>query len=684
MKRSIVLSLLVLVFVVASQASHRGPFSVEAAASDSTVFFRDTFTEPCELCTIELASGHVPDQGRRWVLNEDTSNGVALWKNAGYRDWLSPMGNPTGARVSYYADAGASHSADYALQFQLDNAAKGSPRSFVWVMLRRTSFNTFYGGGWYHKTVSGDCYIFKVVNGAYTQLANDDCNFDGDNGTGDQVRFEAVRNVLTLYRNGAPVLSASDSTITSPGYGGLGAGNIRPSAPDDRVDSGFAVDDLVIFETPVAGVSPSLPPSPAPPSLAPAPAPKIPPPPSTPITGVTPSPAPVVSPAPPVSAPTPLPTPTPLPPAAETTSPPLPVQPGDHGYFNALVARPDHWKSFSLRDPAQLARYREGDVLDITYSPTSDTYSSPQDAAKVVIPDYRWLGETLTVPLSATDTLIPVPAGLKTGPQVSYKIDNELIAWKLKPSNGFMSVTRGAYGTTPASHAAGSAVRVGTNAIATGAQVRLPMGTENGHRYLTTWDVWFSRESKTERSGFTGWKQFQFGQGTNKGVLGLEVRTRFTRKDLVLAADEVGEVDMRAYLSLAPEVLNEPVRPMNGSFNIKAETWTRYWVLIEHVVGDWDRLSLWVADESRDPVKLLDGIRFEAESSRFHDFWLEFNTSLDEVKPNRGPVVTYVRNVVMLRDMANPASILQKPARASARSTASSTLAAPRNLRIVK
>ena len=87
------------------------------------------------------------------------------------------------------------------------------------------------------------------------------------------------------------------------------------------------------------------------------------------------------------------------------------------------------------------------------------------------------------------------------------KVDSEIM--NLSAVNGAtLTVTRGFFGTTPASHAAGTTVAGSTNSLQN--QVWLPMASENGHTYLTTWDVWHSGEQVRSLSGQTSWKTFQF------------------------------------------------------------------------------------------------------------------------------------------------------------------------------
>src|SRR5215216_1499274 len=69
-----------------------------------------------------------------------------------------------------------------------------------------------------------------------------------------------------------------------------------------------------------------------------------------------------------------------------------------NAYFNALVGRTDHWKSWSLRSAAQVTWQSQGGFIAcsptgcpdqlITYSPTTDRDAHAQDAAKVRVPPF--------------------------------------------------------------------------------------------------------------------------------------------------------------------------------------------------------------------------------------------------------------------------------------------------------
>ena len=93
---------------------------------------------------------------------------------------------------------------------------------------------------------------------------------------------------------------------------------------------------------------------------------------------------------------------------------------------------------------------------------------------------------------------------------------------------------------------------------------------------------------------------------------------------------------------------------------IKAETWTRYWVQMEQRGDSWERMTMWVADENRGPVKIIDRLELEVGLG-LDSFQLEFNSSNDRATRNRGDLVTYVRNVAIMRDYGDPSNLLVRP-----------------------
>lgn len=291
-----------------------------------------------------------------------------------------------------------------------------------------------------------------------------------------------------------------------------------------------------------------------------------------------------------------------------------------HTYFESLAARPDCMAAYSLRDNAELARFTHGPKAlgqRVTYDPANDSDPRRQDAAKVV-----------------------VPAG--------------------EPS-----------------------LR---------ATVRLPVGTADGTTTLVTWDAWFGSEFRFEESGIGNYKNFQF---TSPKRIWFEVKTRFSaaappdsrraararRASKGEAADkqgtapppkpsapgtsgerpDIGVVDARAYLTVGPNVTNKgSLSSKAATFTIRAETWTRYWVLIEQRANDWDLVSMWVADENQGPAHLIDRRQLNVNGS-VDEFWLQYNTSSG--RRDVGERIGYARNVVMLRNVMDVPVLLQRPAK---------------------
>lgn len=103
-----------------------------------------------------------------------------------------------------------------------------------------------------------------------------------------------------------------------------------------------------------------------------------------------PAPEPVPTPEPdPIPEPTPVPQPEPTPvPTPEPTPVPVPTpapSPGVDEYTQRLQARPEHFFSRSLLDPAEIAAAAPGTQHGWTYDPATDDYQSPQDMAKLLL-----------------------------------------------------------------------------------------------------------------------------------------------------------------------------------------------------------------------------------------------------------------------------------------------------------
>lgn len=380
-------------------------------------------------------------------------------------------------------------------------------------------------------------------------------------------------------------------------------------------------------------------------------------------------------------------------PASETASP--------HAYFDSLVARVDHWRSYSLRSEAQLASPHNGgfansnsDPLAVTYNPAEDTNPNAQDAAKVVIPAFQQApvaklvspvsANALTLPLSdlAGDVTRVTTSMNAKGRQV--RIGNEVIILNtdvtpLNRETGFVTVSqRGAYGTTAAPHSADSLVAIGTNSLSN--QVRLPFQSHDGATWFLTWDTYFT--DSYLNNGIGNFKAFQLSSGgsfASGGTLWLEPNVHFNGAgvpgfDPSIHVGATGQ--MRRYGAVDQEPPLEGVSPIphsgNNFFKVHPNRWTRWFVRIEQRANALDVMDHWVADEVTEPVMIYNQVPVNVRMSTdtgthtIHKFWIEFNTSTAQLAPGRTTdfrdLVAYVRNVAILRNPpADVSELLLRP-----------------------
>lgn len=192
--------------------------------------------------------------------------------------------------------------------------------------------------------------------------------------------------------------------------------------------------------------------------------------------------------------------------------------------------------------------------------------------------------------------------------------------------------------------------------------VRLPIPPVGGDSLLVTWESWMGREFDSDMTGIGGNKHFQF---TSPKRIWTEVKADF---DWGKKLGGLAVATVRSYGQegdLGPEVtIQNPLSPMSATFVIKPETWTRYWVYFKPA-GEWHEFSMWLADETRDPVLVLDGLRMKPNyalgATGWETFWIEYNTSGKGLPEGFGSRVAYARNVVMLRGVTDPRGILERP-----------------------
>ena len=231
-----------------------------------------------------------------------------------------------------------------------------------------------------------------------------------------------------------------------------------------------------------------------------------------------------------------------------------------HAYFDALVARSDHWKSYSLRSAAQLAYPNQGGYasnnrgkLWVTYDPGADTDPHAQDAAKVVVPAFLESGGTLSASVDASTTTISLAADSGGQPPHSIKVDSEIMTIRAN-AGGVLTVTRGQFGTTAAPHTANATARLNVNSVPS--YVILPLATTDGHAYLFTWDGYWT--DSYVRSGLINHKAFQFTSGGNR--VWFELQTNLNGGPASIrppgwnASTDVAAVSLRSYYPMGPGV----------------------------------------------------------------------------------------------------------------------------------
>jgi hypothetical protein len=382
-----------------------------------------------------------------------------------------------------------------------------------------------------------------------------------------------------------------------------------------------------------------------------------------------------------------------------------PAATGGNAYFDALVARPDFWKGLSLRpipgradmsDPYyenQLLQPQFGGFaaaisrqLSITYAPDDDVDPHRQDAAKVVIPVFNKQDLptiSLAAGCSSAETVLTLSrqfSGSELFARRAILVDSEaMIVTGTNLAAHTITVSRGQAGTRPQPHSAGAAVIINSNSVSN--QLRFPIGTEDAHTYLFTWDVFWT--DSYVHSGLTNHKAFQLASG---GSIWLEAQTNYSGGQQTLQPpdfirdQDVAAIQFRSYNivgggaswastdgnHLGPGVLdNEPVRPNVGTFTVRPNRWVRYWLQFQQRANDYDLVDVWMADEVTGPVQIYRQIPVSLPVSRnsISDWWIEFNTSTDTfVRGDLRDLVAYVRNFAVLRDSAAPpTSLMQRP-----------------------
>lgn len=97
----------------------------------------------------------------------------------------------------------------------------------------------------------------------------------------------------------------------------------------------------------------------------------------------------------------------------------------------------------------------------------------------------------------------------------------------------------------------------------------------------------------------------------------------------------------------------EGLAPRVGEFFLRPNAWTRAWMFFEGMDQPECRMSMWVSDETRDPVQLYDRVPHLTNRAEggLGNFQIEYDTSGDQA-PNGIPCEAWNRNVLILKDLS--------------------------------
>lgn len=366
------------------------------------------------------------------------------------------------------------------------------------------------------------------------------------------------------------------------------------------------------------------------------------------------------------------------------------AQPDPNLYFINLRSRPELFKAYSLRTQQEIDAYSQKKPnTDVIYDPTLDGAKAsiqPFMAHRTLGADVDATSEILTFSSSVNPDLLVNGRQLKVEDEiVTIQIPNGQKSVVAGPNK--VHVLRGKWGTRAVAHAAGAAVLLSNNNLQN--QVRLPLGTEDGHNYFFVWDV---RYDASYLDYSKGAKSYQFAD-SQRDTLWLEVRMNSPSDGIGSfptfdRSRHIGVANARSYNTglpsnpLANVTKIDPVTPQSGRFLVFPNRWTRVFVYLEQRPNDLDRVSMWMADEHTPAVQLLKDVTLQVRGtpSTVSEFWVELNTSQDGYKGSLDPLVSHFRNFVALQDVRDPTTLLQSPVGDSVGGRRPS---APRNLRIV-
>jgi hypothetical protein len=284
---------------------------------------------------------------------------------------------------------------------------------------------------------------------------------------------------------------------------------------------------------------------------------------------------------------------------------------------------------------------------------------------------------------------ITIASGLYGPPgQRQIMIENEILEIRIcsaaeggDGTRGFVAATnevcviRGQYGTAATAHSVGIKPKISTNQINN--YLRPTIGTQDDNVYLITWDSYWTDSYLNIGIWDTGQKTFQF---TGKGEQKLfEPKLTFSGdgEQSFNPVTDIAVVTVRSYNSLNSgqtiwassdgntmgpgfSASGNPISPRAGTFIIKPNVWTRWWVRIDQRSNDWDRFDIWVADEKTEPILIYSQVLMSVGKSldpnyqNVDHFWFEQgNSSTQYLRGSLKDLVSYHRNWAVLKNPPN-------------------------------
>lgn len=196
-------------------------------------------------------------------------------------------------------------------------------------------------------------------------------------------------------------------------------------------------------------------------------------------------------------------------------------------------------------------------------------------------------------------------------------------------------------------------------------QKRIPINIQGATSMLLTWELKIDRSMQWKGSGYLAQhKSHRLDTQDAEPWIGM-------KQDYAKAANR-GAGIANFFFSAGRGFMgpgtsqgsSETINPVNGEFYVQPDTWTRVWVFVEGNIGVGDRavrMSVWLADAGRAPVRLYNRVNMITPRGGIGLFRFEFDSS--DKRASNGPGQQYQRNFVILQGLtqAQAESLLQRP-----------------------